>query len=258
MATFLRRDDGWLVVLAAITVAAWACVALGAGGVTATAICSSRLSWSLPSAASLDLFLALNPPGRLAADWALMLAAMTPPLILAPLRHLRDQGLVRRRGLAMLAFAAGYLAVWMAAGAVLQTLALALRVVEGGALSMFSLTALIALLWQVSPAKQRCLNRCHARPRLTATGATSNAFTFGLTHGAWCIGACWALMLPPLLITGDHLLAMGAVTLFLFAERLERPAPPLWRWRAPGRGLHAALIAIGAKPQAPPLKEPSP
>jgi predicted metal-binding membrane protein len=244
MAT-LRRDGGWLILLGAVSLAAWVLAARGAGGVTATGLCAA--TWTLPSAASLDLLLALNPPGKLAADGMLMLAAMTPPLIVAPLRHLRDRRVARRRGLAMLAFAVGYGAVWTAAGAALQALALVLRLVAPS--SMLGLTILVALLWQASPAKQYCLNRCHERPRPAPAPpmASGAAFRFGLTHGAWCVGACWPLMLPPLLVAGDHVLAMAAVTLLLFAERLEPAALPRWRLHAPGKTLWIALGRVGAR-----------
>ena len=60
----------------------------------------------------------------LAADWALMFAAMMPPLVIAPLRHIRDRSFAKRRARAMLLFVAGYAGVWLAAGVVLEAMAL--------------------------------------------------------------------------------------------------------------------------------------
>lgn len=102
---------------------------------------------------------------------------------------------------------------------------------------------LIAILWQVSPTKQRCLNACHRRPSLAAFGvrAECDVSAFGVTHGLWCIATCWALMLLPLLIAQWHLPVMIAVGLFLFGERFERPAPPRWRLRGPRK---AARIVV--------------
>lgn len=98
----------------------------------------------------------------------------------------------------------------------------------------------------MSPAKQRCLNRCHRLPHLAAFGwpARRDALGFGLSHGAWCVGACWLLMLLPMLTARGHLALMAAVMLFLLAERLERPAAPAWRWRAPTKAARI-LIAQG-------------
>jgi hypothetical protein len=52
-------------------------------------------------------------------------------------------------------------------------------------------------------------------------------------------------MLLPLLAGPGHLWAMIAVSLFVFAERLESPAPLGWRWRGPGKALR--LIAAQAR-----------
>jgi hypothetical protein len=49
------------------------------------------------------------------------------------------------------------------------------------------------------------------------------------------------LMLLTLLIGQGQMLGMIAVTLFVFAERLESPAPLKWRWRGPGRALRIAV-----------------
>jgi hypothetical protein len=52
-------------------------------------------------------------------------------------------------------------------------------------------------------------------------------------------------MLLPLFVERGHLLGMIAVALFVFAERLERPAPLAWRWRGPGKALR--IIAAQAR-----------
>ena len=98
---------------------------------------------------------------------------------------------------------------------------------------------MVALVWQVSPAKQWCLNRCHQRPPLVAFGfaADFDAFRFGARNGAACGGVCWALMLPMLLVGQGQLLMMLLVTLFSFAESLENPARLSWRWRGCGKAL---------------------
>ena len=176
---------------------------------------------------------------QLAAGWLLMLVAMTPPLIVAPLRHVRERSFAHRRARAMFLFAIGYGAMWMIAGMGLQLMALAVRLASSDTLMCLAFSAAAATLWQVSPAKQWCLNRCHSRPQLAAFGAAADraAVAFGLKHGAACVGACWALMLLPLLVGQGHVLAMFAIMLFVSAERLEMAAPLAWRWRGPGRAL---------------------
>jgi predicted metal-binding membrane protein len=167
--------------------------------------------------------------------------------MIAPLRHVRARSLARRRPRAMALFCAGYAAVWMSAGVVLAALALAARWAAPAPLACVALVLAVALLWQASPAKQWCLNRCHRRPALAAFGATADrdAVRFGLAHGAACVGTCWALMLLPLVAGAGHLAAMAAVTLFVLAERLDHPAPLAWRWRGPGKALR--IIAAQAR-----------
>ena len=184
---------------------------------------------------------------QLASGWLLMLAVMTPPLIAAPLRHVRERSFAHRRGRAMFLFVIGYGAVWMIAGMGLQVIALAAQLVVSDALVCLVLAAAAATLWQVSPAKQWCLNRCHRRPHLAAFGPPADraAFDLGLNHGAACVGACWALMLLQLFVRQAHILTMLAVMVFAFAERLEDAAPLAWRWRGPGKALR--IIAVQAR-----------
>jgi predicted metal-binding membrane protein len=244
MGRVLRRLDGRVVMLGATALAAWLALAVGGSGDgTLTAICSAATAWAASPPVSFDPALMLNSPARLVAGWALMVTAMMSPLIIAPLRHVYDRSFARRRGRAAALFLTGYGTAWMIAGLGLQALVLAVRWVAPAPLAVLGLAAGVALLWQISPAKQWCLNRCHRRPHLAAFGAVADrdVFGFGLTNGAFCAGACWALMLLPLLAERGHFTAMIAVALFLFAERLERPAPLLWRWRGPGKALRIAI-----------------
>jgi predicted metal-binding membrane protein len=188
-----------------------------------------------------------NAPPALALGWALMLAAMMGPLLIAPIRHVRDRSFARRRARAIALFATGYFALWMLAGIVLLGLAWAIRQVVPESSVQLMLAALIALVWQFSPAKQRCLNHGHAHPQLPAFGRAADigALGFGWTHGVWCAGSCWALMLLLLLISRGHLVAMAAVTLWLWGERLERPLPPRWRLQLPSKATR--LVAAQAR-----------
>jgi predicted metal-binding membrane protein len=244
-----RRPDAWLVVLGSTCLVAWSALALDARDLSLPALCSSV---AMPLSVSFDLAFVFNSPARLSFEWALMIAAMMSPLIIAPLRHVRDRSFASRRARAMLLFVAGYASVWMIAGAGLLAAALSARWAVPASAACLALAAVTALLWQVSPAKQWCLNRCHRQPRLAAFGAAADrdAFDFGLTNGVACVGACWALMLLPLLAGGGHVLIMIAVTLFVFAERLEGPAPLAWRWRGPGKALRIIWAQARMQPAA--------
>jgi predicted metal-binding membrane protein len=232
--------DTWLVWLGAIILIAWVQLALGGSVLSLPAICTAG---AVPLSASLDLALISGSPFKFALSWGLMVVAMMLPLAVAPLWHLRVRTFARRRGRSTLAFIAGYIAIWMAAGIVLQTVALLLRWVVSPPIASAGLAIAAALVWQISPAKQWFLNRCHQRPPLAAFGlaADRDAFLFGLKNGAACAGACWALMLPMLLIADGRFVAMIATTLFILAESLESPARLAWRWRGGAKVLRVLV-----------------
>jgi predicted metal-binding membrane protein len=225
-----------------MSAAAWILLAVQPGGM-GLVHCPPAMMRGASISASLHMLLALNPPATLALGWALMLAAMMLPLLIAPVRHVRDRSFAQRRARAIALFVSGYTGVWMAAGAVLLSLAMAARLAAPESPAPVAGVAAIALIWQFSPGKQLCLNRGHAHAALAAFGppADLDSLRFGVTHGVWCVGSCWALMLVPMLVSSGHLAMMAVVSLWLIAEKLDRPMPRRWRVRAPGK---AARIAI--------------
>lgn len=229
-----------------VSAIAWATLLAGATGLTLPVLCSTGDGAAFVSVEQVELALLFNPPLSLLGGWLLMLAAMMLPLLPAPLRYVHDRSFARRRVRATALFVAGYAAVWMIVGVVLLAVALAARLTWTQSSLPFVFAATAALVWQISPAKQRCLNRCHHRGELSAfgLGADLDALTFGARHGLWCAGSCWALMLVPLMAPSGHLVIMALVTLWLFAERLERPTAPGWSWRGPGKTARAALARL--------------
>ena len=177
---------------------------------------------------------------RLAAGavvhWIVMLAAMMAPVLIQPIQFIRSQGLARRRTWATVLFVAGYSAIWTAAGVVMLAIAAATRSTGVTPATSVAIALACAIVWQCSPAKQVCLNRCHLRPALAAFGrrADTDIIVFGATHAAWCVGSCAAVMLVPLVVPGAHLAAMIATSVLIFCERLDKPASPAWRWRGLG------------------------
>jgi len=232
-----RSSPACLALLGITSLAAWVVLAINGGRLMPSILCAPGVFWTALPSTRLDLLLVLNGPTTVLCSAALMLAAMMLPLIAAPLRHVHERSFARRRGRAMLLFVAGYAMLWMCAASGLELLALATRWAAPTSLACIVAALGSAVLWQASPGKQWCLNRCHRRPQLAAFGAAADrdAFGFGLTHGASCVGACWALMLLPLSAAEFHLPAMAVVALFVAAERVERPAPLAWRWRWPGK-----------------------
>jgi predicted metal-binding membrane protein len=209
--------------------------------VRAPILAASLIAWAILAAEPRCAFTApsMLSPGPLALDWALMLAAMMAPMLIAPVRYVRDRSFASRRRRAAALFVAGYAAAWTPAGVLLMLAAIAVPRAPG----FVAAAAALALLWQFSPLKQISLNRCHAHPELSAFGSAADfdALRFGLTHGAWCVFCCSALMLLPVLLTHGHVAAMMAVSLWVIGERLERPMEARWRLRGPGKAARIAM-----------------
>jgi predicted metal-binding membrane protein len=225
--------------------AAWMLLLLEPGFVLFPIACAAGMQ-TMASPASPQMQVAISQPGLFAIGWVLMLAAMMAPLLIAPVRHVRDRSFSRRRARATGQFVAAYVAIWIAVGVILLRLVMAARLVTSGSSFLLAIAA-VALVWEFSPIKQRCLNRCHSHPALAAFGlpADLDALRFGVTHGIWCAGSCWALMLLPLIVSRGHLALMAAITLWFAAERLETPIPPRWRWRCPSKA--ARIVAAQAQ-----------
>ncbi len=174
--------------------------------------------------------------------WLLMLSAMMSPLLIGPLRHLSQRSLSRRRGRATLLFLTPYVAIWALGGFALE--------MTSDVLSRLSLPIVVvfavAIVWQLSPARKRCLNRHHAWPSLAAFGgdADRDAVRFGASQALWCFGSCWSLMLLPLVIATGSVALMAFVSLLIWAEQLEKPRRPAWGLRLPLTAVRLGNAAI--------------
>ncbi len=185
---------------------------------------------------SLATLLASNPTTSLARGWALMLIAMMAPMLVAPIYHISSSSFAQRRGRSIAVFVASYGSVWLAAGCIMVPMELAGRLLVAHPYLPAAVVGLAALFWQVSPFKQRCLNRCHYHRPLAAFGRAADwdVFRLGLEHGLWCIGSCWATMFFPMLLPQGNVSAMAAVSTLMFCERLDPPKPLAWRCRGFG------------------------
>lgn len=208
--------------------AAWLILLTGPGDISA----------HIHAVDSFVMALAMQPPRSLALGWVVMLMAMMLPTLIAPIAHVVDRSFRRRRKRAVALFLAGYIVTWMLIGpALLGGLVLLRSLLPAGWLPPLAVIAFATVVWQCSPAKQRCLNRNHRHPPLSAFGfaADRDAARFGWTHGIWCIASCWALMLLVASIPTWHFIAMGAITLLMVSERLEPPERPKWKVSARGK-----------------------
>jgi len=223
----LLRRERWLV---------------GSGLLVVAAAC---WAWLIPAA--LDMYGAMDGPAAwmMRAEWtpayglaifAMWAAMMTGMMLPSAAPTLLLYGRVCRHSEGATAagrvhlFAAGYLLAW-GGFSLLATLlqwalseaALLTPMMELATPRAAALVAIVAGLYQWTPAKQRCLVQCrspvafitrHWRP------GPGGALRLGLRHGLVCLGCCWALML--LLFAGGvmSLAWIGGLTAWVLAEKL--------------------------------------
>lgn len=187
------------------------------------------------------------------AMWAVMMAAMMLPgaapmiLLYATIaRGRRARG--ERTGSAGI-FALGYVMVWsgFSIGAValqyaLEQAALLSSMMETTSVALAATVLIAAGVYQWLPLKQACLRRCRSPLDFMLTRwreGTRGAFLMGATHGVYCVGCCWMLML--LLFVGGimNLAWIAALALFVLVEKLV----PAGHWI--GRIAGVALVAWG-------------
>ena len=231
--------------LVAISACSWGALAVAPDAhVHSPALCGGAAS----AAGSLSLSLTMNSLSAFAAGWALMLLAMMSPLVVPEIHHVRFTSLARRRARSIALFAAGYGGVWMACGAVLTGAGWVAEALAPGSYIPAMVAGLLAFVWQASPYKQWCLNKCGDNPPLRVFGAEADldAFRFGWTRGVWCAASCGAAMLVSMLLPEGHLAAMAAVAILAYCERLEDPEPPRWKLRGTGKAwrMTAARLRI--------------
>jgi predicted metal-binding membrane protein len=244
-----ERDERrlWVAVLLA-SAAAWGAMLLPAAGSHHHHHGAAPTSHHLRDGASSGVLDVLGGVawGSEAVGWLLMLVAMMAPTTAWALLHIRSTTRARLRWSASALFLVGYGAVWMLAGVPMVAAETLLAWAVPGSLAPALVIGLVAVLWQASPFKQRCLNRCHRHTPLSAFGwqAHRDALGMGLSHGVWCVGSCWVAMLLPMVLPIGHMAAMAAVTLLMVCERLDPPEVPRWRLRGFGTALAAVRLRV--------------
>lgn len=180
---------------------------------------------------SFKKLLAVNSVSDIMIGWILMVFAMMLPKLIVPIQLINEHCFKHMRLLMVFHFILGYAGVWIFTGFLLNLFILYINSKMPGSFVPAVIIGVIALIWQFSPVKQKCLNKGHHHPVLAAWGiqAYKDAFVFGCTHGFWCVGAGWALMFFPMLLPQGHNFAMLVVTFIMLSEHMEHPQIPRWR-----------------------------
>lgn len=182
-----------------------------------------------------------STPLSVPVGFILMLMAMMAPTLIIPINHVCAQSFRCRRPRSVALFLLGY---GMAAATALAAMVLVTESIAAHSYGAAFAMAIVVVGWQCSPLKQRCLNRTHDHRSLAAFGsaADGDSVRFGIVHGSFCIGSCWAFMLFPMLVHRSHLLAMAVATFMIIGECLSTSAPVRWEIRVPAK-LARILVA---------------
>jgi predicted metal-binding membrane protein len=180
--------------------------------------------------------------GFYVTTWVVMMAAMMFPSI-APMVLMygnlqaghRAQGRSVHSGTTAL-FVGGYLLLWGASGLLAYGALKLGRAVAPGFLGWhhagrWVVVSLLvaAALYELTPLKNACLTRCRS-PLGFLVGSwhdgPAGALRMGATHGTWCLGCCWLLMVVLFALGAMSLTWMIVVTLLIAAEKLLPRAGP--------------------------------
>ena len=162
--------------------------------------------------------------------WVAMMVAMMFPTV-API-VLAHRLVVKRRGQGetpTVAFVFGYLVVWSLIGVIPLAGFLAFRNLSASAADSRWLPSLaggiliVAGAYQFTRWKAVCMKACRSPMSFLMThdfgGGSRSAFRAGLSHGAYCLGCCWALMAVLVVVGLMNLVWMAAIALIFLAEK---------------------------------------
>lgn len=123
-------------------------------------------------------------PVTFVAMWTVMMAAMMLPSAAPLVLIYRSSASAQATSLLV----AGYLAIWAAAGIPAYIGS------ERLPMAWAPFVLVVAGVYQFTPAKQACLDKCRTPVDFLMTHWGRSAFRLGVEHGLWCLGCCWTLM----------------------------------------------------------------
>ena len=158
------------------------------------------------------------------ASWTIMTIAMMLPTVLPLLTTFSAVARDRAdRGLLLVLVVAGYLATWIAFGGLVYLGQLATRGLALGGAAIL----LLAGIYQFTPLKHRCLDKCRSPLSFViehwqGRAERRQALRLGIDHGLFCVGCCWALMLLMFVAGMANLAWMLALAIVMAIEKNTR------------------------------------
>jgi predicted metal-binding membrane protein len=162
--------------------------------------------------------------------WVTMMAAMMLPSVSPMVLAYARVGRARPTSAPTGVFVAGYFAAWTAYGLFAYGVFRLVDSVDMGALAWdragpyVAGGAIVAAgLYQLTPIKDVCLRHCRTPVHFLAHGwrdGAIGAFRMGFTHGLYCVGCCWGLMIVLFSLGVMSLVWMAAIAGVIFAEKV--------------------------------------
>lgn len=242
-----RRDRNLVLILVGLASLAWL-VTLTQWHLMTCGVCSGMsiacpmcMGTGKPLLVSLVSFLVM---------WSAMMAAMMLPSV-TPMVLLFSRVAEHRKmnGETKWFFVGGYLAAWAFLGLLAFAIARMIQtgLVEYPLLERYSgrfasVTLVSAGLYQLSPLKHACLRKCRLPLDFLLEkwrDGNGGALSVGLSHGLYCIGCCWGLMIVMFAVGLMNLVWMIGLTFVMSAEKISRFGPWI------GRSAGILLMIIG-------------
>ncbi len=151
--------------------------------------------------------------------WQAMMVAMMTPTVLD---WVLTFAALSKRTWSAVSFAGGYFVVWLGYSVVAALLQTAIGHDRLPARAGGIVLIATGLLY-FTPFQRACLTHCR-NPVTYFLARWKNGprggFGFGLTHGAYCVGCCWMLMLTGFAVGVMNVLWMALLTLLICVEKL--------------------------------------
>jgi predicted metal-binding membrane protein len=198
--------------------------------------------------------------------WVTMMAAMMLPSVAPMVLAYARVGRARAARTPTAVFVSAYFAAWAVYGVIAYGVFRLIDAVDMGALAWdragpyVAGGAIVAAgVYQLTPLKDVCLRHCRSPIHFLAHGwrdGARGAFRMGFTHGLYCVGCCWGLMLVLFTLGVMSLVWMAVIAGLIFAEKIL----PRGEWLSGLIGI--AFVALGiwiavAPGSVPGLTDPS-
>jgi predicted metal-binding membrane protein len=162
--------------------------------------------------------------------WVTMMAAMMLPSVAPMVLAYARVGRTRPTRAPTAVFVSAYFAAWAVYGLIAYGVFRLVNALDMGALAWDRAGPYVAGgaiaaagLYQLTAIKDVCLRHCRTPIHFLAHGWRDGpwgAFRMGFTHGIYCIGCCWGLMLVLFSLGVMSLVWMAVIAGVIFAEKV--------------------------------------